>query len=243
MRYIKVLATDSTNTHLKRLLRTDPKLENTSLMAETQTQGRGQLGKTWETETGKSLTFSILLNELNLKANQQFKLSALVSMALVANLSQKINGQKLQVKWPNDILAGNQKVCGILIENTLQADKINHSVIGIGLNINQVNFDDLPQASSLKKLTGQTFDLDHFWTDLTEKIERDVYNGLNLPLETVLKNYEAGLFRLGETSTFVFPDGTQATGKIQGVLPSGRLQIGFAHELRDFEMKEVKLIY
>lgn len=243
MQYIKVLATDSTNAHLKKLFRANVKMENTCLETKSQTQGRGQRGSAWLTKSGKNLTFSVLLTNLNIKVDEQFKLSALVSLALVKVLSHKLNKVVLSVKWPNDILAGNQKVCGILIENILEADRIKNSIIGIGLNVNQTNFDGLPKASSLKNQTGETFDLNNLLVDLTETLEKEVYNGLGSPIENVLRNYEKHLFRFQKPSLFEFPGEKQANGIIEGVLPSGRLQIRFPDQVKDFDLKEVKLVY
>src|SRR5699024_4981416 len=133
--------------------------------------GRGQRNESWQTEDHKNLTFSLLLNNLSLDPQEYFKLNALVSLALVEFLNEIIPTSQLFVKWPNDILAGQQKICGILIENILQGKTIDHSVVGIGLNVNQTDFIDLPRAGSLKRIAGHDFELDNLLKELVEKLE------------------------------------------------------------------------
>ncbi len=243
MEYIKVLAIDSTNTELKRRLHQNLLAENTCLVAKHQQKGRGQRGMTWHVDSGMNLTFSILLKEIALQSNCNFKLNALVSVAIASVLNRKLKDTIFCVKWPNDILAGNQKVCGILIENILKGSQVQHSVIGIGLNVNQTAFKNLPKATSLKLLTGKLFDLDKLLKELTQAVEQQVYDGIEQPYEEVLANYESHLFRKGVPSTFLFKDGSQQTGIIIGVSLSGCLRVKLAEGIQDFKLKELQLIY
>lgn len=173
MHYIKVLATDSTNTELKRRLARNPRMSDTSFFAQNQKQGRGQRGTQWFSDSSKNLTFSILLNNLNLPAQDNFKLNAGVSLSICQFLKTHSPHLNFYIKWPNDILAEDLKLCGILIENFLQGQQIKSSIIGIGLNTNQVNFDKLPKATSLRNLTHRTFNLEQLWRELTESIEKN----------------------------------------------------------------------
>lgn len=243
MHIIKVLATDSTNLFLRELYRETPEMGNCVVVTENQTRGKGQMGASWVSEPGKNLTFSLLLTRLKLDLQEQFKLSAIVALAVKeALVNQGI--ENIAIKWPNDILADNHKVCGILIENILQAGRIEDSIIGIGLNVNQTNFGNFSQASSLKSITGKDYGVQDLMETIAEKVETEVLAKLNLSLSTILKEYQTHLFRWQKVSTFQFPNGEQKTGIIQEITPQGRLQILFEnHQLMDFDIKEIKLLY
>lgn len=149
---------DSTNQKLKEMLQ-DPSLpEFTVVYADYQTAGRGQPGNTWESEKGKNLTFSILIKPDFIDVGEQFTITQLVTLAILDVL--RPHCKTVSVKWPNDIYAGDQKLAGILIENSLKGSYIYNSVIGIGLNLNQKTFSaKLPNAVSLSKLTGKEHDV------------------------------------------------------------------------------------
>src|SRR5699024_5095166 len=243
MEYIKVLATDSTNTELKQRFRQNKRMPNTVLNANHQRKGRGQRQGTWNTSANKNLTFSLLLKNIKLPVDTNFKLSALVSLAVAEQLQQIAPKANISIKWPNDILAGNKKICGILIENMLQKTDIEHSIIGIGLNVNQTDFAGLPQAGSLKTVTHRDYKLEELLVLLAEAVEQKVYNGLQTPLSTIITTYEQHLFRHQLSSTFQFPNGEKRVGKIQGISPSGHLKILFETGLHYFDLKEIKLLY
>ncbi len=243
MRSIKVLATDSTNLFLRELFREEPDIENCYVVTEEQTKGKGQMGAGWASEKGKNLTFSLLLNDLNLKIDEQFKLSAIVAMSIIEVL-KKLQIPKMKIKWPNDILAENLKICGILIENILVSGRVGSTIIGIGLNVNQLEFENLPQAASLKKLTGVHFDLDYLLKLLVNTIEKNIYEKKDWKIEAVLNEYYSHLFRLNKASTFEFPHGERKTGIIKKVSKQGRLIILFEdHIEQEFDIKEIKLLY
>ena len=133
----------------------------TVVFAHNQIKGKGQLGSKWVAENGKNLTFSMYYNASYIKIENQFSLNAIVSLS-VFNVLKKINLPQLKIKWPNDILSGNKKICGILIENVVKNQNSWSSVIGIGLNVNQ-SFSDFPeslrdQAVSFKEATGKIWD-------------------------------------------------------------------------------------
>lgn len=243
MQYIKVLATDSTNTALKKRFREDPTIGNTCLVAHQQTKGRGQRDKHWHSEDGMNLTFSLLFTKLNLDITTNFKISALVSLALAEFISDYISKASVYVKWPNDILADNMKICGILIENFSRRDKIHSTIIGIGLNVNQTKFENLPQAGSLKTISQQNFNLDKLLVDLSESIETKVYDGLTIPISQIVEDYQSHLFGINQTSVFQFPDGTSEKGIIYGIQEDGKLLVKFNSDLKAFALKEIKLLY
>lgn len=156
MKFLHLESVDSTNSWLKsHAAELDAPL---LLTAGNQTAGRGQRGNSWESTTGKNLTASILFRPECFEASRQFAISEATALAVVDTLADL--GVDARVKWPNDIYAGNKKICGILIENAIWGTEISQCIIGIGLNINQETFiSDAPNPVSVKQLTGIVSDL------------------------------------------------------------------------------------
>lgn len=147
---------DSTNTQL---MKDRDSLPDRSVYAALfQTAGRGQKGNRWESRPGENLTFSLLLKPVFLSVADQFILSQIVALGLLDYLAEQ--GVKASIKWPNDIYAGDRKICGTLIENTLSEGHIAAAIAGIGLNLNQKEFDPaIPNPTSLSLETGKTYDV------------------------------------------------------------------------------------
>jgi BirA family biotin operon repressor/biotin-[acetyl-CoA-carboxylase] ligase len=144
---------DSTNDEARRHI---SEIDNLSVVsALEQTKGRGQRGNRWSSQPGENLTFSIVVKDFRIKANEQSAISQATALSLVDLLSR--HEIKARIKWPNDIYAGDEKICGILIENSLKGSEIDWSIIGIGLNVNQTAFpEDLPNPTSMKLCTGNS---------------------------------------------------------------------------------------
>ena len=214
----------------------------TVVVANTQTQGRGQRGSLWASEPGKNLTFSVLKSQLSLPVAQVFDLNVWSSVAVLMTL-EKYGLPHLSVKWPNDILSGSRKICGMLIENSFQGDSVGTAVIGIGLNVNQEKFENLPQASSLKQIMGKGFDLDAVLKDIVLEMERSFFKVHNSTLDALWKKYDKALFRKGMPSTFTLPNGLEFEGIIRSVLRDGKLAVDVGKADRNFGFKEVQLKY
>ena len=195
----------------------------TVLIAETQQQGRGQGGAKWATESGKNLTFSVLKRFNNLLAKDQFLVSMAVSLAIYKALNA-IQIPNLSIKWPNDILSGKRKLCGILIENTLKGSQLKHSIIGIGVNINQESFDSLPNASSLTLISGKTYDLDILLNEILELLKKQLVLLEENTVTAFEKEYQQLLFRKDQSAIFEV-NGRQVEGIIRGVNTDGRLLV------------------
>lgn len=147
----------------------------TVVCTRRQTAGRGQRGNSWEAEPGKNLTFSMLLRPVALHASRQFELSMVVSLAVADAIDAVLpEGVGTQIKWPNDIYVGLEKICGILIENKLSGSDIERSIAGIGINVNQRVFvSDAPNPTSvILKNGGAETDLDAMLDDLVGRIGR-----------------------------------------------------------------------
>ena len=147
---------DSTNNEARRNL---DGLDNFSVLAtESQTAGRGQGLHTWYATPGRNLTFTIVFRPRLLPARDGILITHITTVSLVRYLQS--HGVEARIKWPNDIWVGNKKICGILIENVLDGQYIEASIIGIGLNINEEGWPDyLPNPVSLKDLTGKEYDI------------------------------------------------------------------------------------
>jgi BirA family biotin operon repressor/biotin-[acetyl-CoA-carboxylase] ligase len=178
----------------------------------------------WEAEGGKNLTFSLLKRLGAFPAQRHFTLNATISLSIYKAL-QDLNIPELNLKWPNDILSGDRKLCGILVENQLQGAYISQSIIGIGLNVNQTTFPNLPGVTSLKKLMGGDFELDEVLSEVLNRLESDLSTLGSGDLNTILGEYEKHLYLKDTPALFKRKDGSPFEGIIRGVSPAGFLQI------------------
>jgi BirA family biotin operon repressor/biotin-[acetyl-CoA-carboxylase] ligase len=242
MQIIKLSATPSTNSYLKQLAAENDLEDFTVVVCSHQTQGRGQKGNSWATEEGKNLTVSILKKFNAFEVNRNFALNCLVSLAIYDVLNE-LSIPEVKVKWPNDIMSGNQKLCGILIENTLKGQFIKQSVIGFGLNVNQTFFKDLPQATSLQLQTGVDYDLEQLLEQLLKRIQYYLEGSHITNYTTIRNQYEEAMFRQGQIAEYVSQDGTRFKGSIRGITESGQLIIEKINgQILNFNFKEVKYI-
>ncbi|MEM5540497.1 biotin--[acetyl-CoA-carboxylase] ligase [Olleya sp. AS48] len=241
MRIIKLNATDSTNRFLRNLSLDSPVQDFTTIVTSHQTNGRGQMGTLWQSQPFKNLTFSVY-KKLNLfPFESQFYISMSVALAIIKALEQ-LNIPKLSIKWPNDILSANQKVCGVLIENVIKQSVIESSIIGIGLNINQLDFNGLPQASSLKNVTGVNYDLDEILHIILKQLEIQL-DLLGKDTNRIKSQYESYLFRKEKPSTFKTAEGL-FSGIIKGVSEHGLLEVLIEDQvLKTYDLKTIKLLY
>ncbi|WP_422083928.1 biotin--[acetyl-CoA-carboxylase] ligase [Ulvibacterium sp.] len=243
MPIIKLDATDSTNAYLKGLIASNASPDFTVVVAKNQLKGRGQMGTQWVSEEGKNLTFSVLKENNGLSSDNPFLLNIMVSLAIF-NCLGNLQVPDLKVKWPNDILSGTSKICGILIENIISGNTVRASVIGIGLNTNQTIFHNVPKASSLKLLLGKTFDLDELLSDLLNSLKSIFQDVKKKGSEKLWEAYEEILFRKDKPSTFEDSNGEKFMGFIRGVSTEGKLIIALEDNVKkEFGFKEVTLLY
>ena len=242
MYVIKLNAIDSTNAYLKDMVSAVLPKDFTVVIADNQTGGRGQMGTVWQTETGKNLTASVFKLIPKLKVEDQFYISMAVSVAIYKSL-ETFKIPQLSVKWPNDILSADKKLCGTLIENVIKSNKFEGSIIGFGLNINQKYFENLPKASSMSLITGQLFDINEVFLEILKQLKIQL-NLLTTEKFAEIKNqYETSLFRKDKPSTFQLPDHSLFTGIIRGVTASGKLQLQTEDALKTYGLKELSLLY
>ena len=242
MNIIKLDAIDSTNNYLKKIILNEGINDYTVVTAKFQTQGKGQLGTEWESEHSKNLICSVYKKEINIKVQDQFVISALVSLALIKTL-RKVNLSNMHIKWPNDIMSDNKKICGILIENIVKENYIKDTVIGIGLNVNQTIFNNLPNAASIKNLIGTTCSIDEILKDLVKNIKY-CFNELDKSsINSIFEKYEDALFRINKPSTFKNSKGEVFSGYIKGVSRSGKLNVMLEDSLvESYDLKEISML-
>ena len=241
MNIIKLNAIDSTNSYIKNLANKKALENYTVVLAEHQILGRGQVGTTWVSETGKNLTFSMLISLEDLRIENQFYLSMAVSLGILEALKSNVK-IPLMVKWPNDILADKDKVAGILIENILTGYYIKQSVIGIGLNVNQTTFPNhIGPATSLKNLTGKNYDRDELLMKIINSIQYYVKYLEDYKFDELKKLYLNSLYRFKKPMMYEDKEGLVFLGKIIDVDENGRLVIELENETtRKFSLKEIK---
>jgi len=241
LKIIKLDATLSTNDFAKGLLSKGALREDTLIWAMDQYGGRGQQGSNWYSMEGESLTISLVRYFDSLDAKYSTSLSLAVSLGILRAL-QAYDLPKLRIKWPNDIMSANHKLAGILIENQLRSSRIDSSVIGIGINVNNRKFPDLPKATSMKLQTGTTYKLE----SLMREVGHSVFQMLRQPLDfDVLHNaYKSVLFKQGEVCRFVKADGEVFDGVISGLSRAGKLLVRTGPEkIEAFGLKEITLDY
>ena len=215
--------------------------EGTVIITDNQTAGRGQRGNSWEAISGENLTFSLILKPNFLKASDQFQLNVAISMGVFYFLSEFID-ENLKVKWSNDIYFGDKKMGGILIENSLQGYQIGHSIIGIGLNINQTKFSN-EGATSLRNVTQNPlkYDLSELLKKLLENIEINYLKIKNNDYESLKIKYLSNLYRFEEHHYFR-RNGQQFLGQIIGIDKTGKLGIETDGNVIYFDFKEVEFM-
>ncbi len=215
----------------------------TVVVAEEQFKGRGQMNANWQSERGKNLTFSVLKKIKNVSIAEQFLINICVSLALYETLKSR-QIPDISIKWPNDILSGSSKLCGILIENVLSGTRIQASVIGIGLNVNQIHFNDLKNVSSLQLLMGTSFVLDELLEAILNNLKNKFLYLADATIDTIWQDYEKVLFRKDKPSTFKNSNGKLFMGFIRGVTHEGKLNVELEdHIFQEFALKEIQLLY
>jgi BirA family transcriptional regulator, biotin operon repressor / biotin---[acetyl-CoA-carboxylase] ligase len=238
---VRIQSTDSTNNYANQQIRLGGLPEGTVFLTYEQLAGRGQMKNSWESEPGKNLTFSMVLYPDFLDIRHQFLLSKVVVLGIYKALNKYVG--QMKVKWPNDIYAGNRKLGGILIENSIMSGLIKSTVVGIGLNVNQTIFrSDAPNPVSLQLLTNQHFDC--------EVVLQEILTEINLYYELLCQkehakidsDYISVLYWLNEKQMFR-SEAEDFSGEIIGVNEIGQLQIRKENgEILEFHFKEVEFL-
>jgi len=243
LKTIKLNAIDSTNSFLKELVLNSAVENFTVVVTDRQLKGRGQQGNSWVSESFKSLIFSVFVTFDNFDVLDNKYLNFAVSLAIFDALQEE-SIPWLSIKWPNDILSGNKKICGVLIENSLKGSKISSSVIGIGLNVNQTSFpDSLKKASSLKLLSNKDFKLEKLLESIVSKLKSKIEILNARDFKRLEIEYLNVLYKKNIPTMFKNSKDVLFMGMINGISKEGKLQIVLEDEsVQEFGIKEVSFL-
>ncbi|MFZ5554180.1 MAG: biotin--[acetyl-CoA-carboxylase] ligase [Bacteroidota bacterium] len=218
---IRLESVDSTNDFALRWIKENPFHEGLLVVAEEQKAGKGQMGNRWESEKGKNLLFSLVVKPSFLPAGKQFYLSKITALAIKDTIQKQL--EEVMIKWPNDIYCRGKKIAGILIENRFSGENITASVIGAGINVNQV-FAAAEKAISLQSLTGRETNRELLLEEFCSHFEgyylalrsgkRDEINGL----------YLSSLLNFGSETRYRDAKG-EFTGIIRSIAEDGRAEV------------------
>ena len=237
---IKINAIDSSNNEIKRLYQNKLHTNGLVVWVKNQTDGRGQGNKKWLSQPDKNLTFSIFLS------GENFSFLSHISLNLITSLSVKevLNTygiKKIFIKWPNDILSVDKKISGILIENLYKGKKLMGSIVGIGINVNQVTFPKNFNVTSMKIIMGSIFSLKNVLSSFLEIFNQNLI--LYKDFDLLKRDFNKGLFRKKELINYEI-NGVKKKGKIIGLNDYERFQILNLKGVQETpKIKDVKIIY
>lgn len=205
-----------------------------------QTQGKGLGSNKWCSTKGQNILVSFLFQP-PITPQNQFYFNQYFSLSIRKFLAQFIEHPK--IKWPNDIYVEDQKIAGILIEHSIQGEQLKYSIAGVGININQIQFDaDIPNPTSLKLLTGKTYDIHELVQNLATILEKEYHLIQEQQLETLKQSYLQHLYQYQTLAHYEIL-GEQVTGKITGISPFGQLLVeDLSQHLHTCNYKEIKFI-
>lgn len=231
--------TPSTNSVAMNML-SQQAVEGTICITDNQTQGRGQKGTTWVTSAGENLTFSIVLRPQFIE-QRLFALTQTIAIALKEAIEPYCPEALVQIKWPNDILVNCKKVAGVLIESQWEGSKIKGSVVGIGLNVNQVDFPEemMHKTTSLALINGHAFERGPILWDIVTRLQF-WYEKL-IKGENPGRAYLSGLYGYQEPVSIRWKDG-EGKYQVLGVNASGHVAIQLSERIRHFDLKEIEFI-
>jgi len=214
---------NSTNDYAFELLKSENADEGTIIWALFQNKGKGQKGNKWESNSSENLTFSIILKPDCIAPVKQFNLNKAISLSLLDLLKSKIAENTIKIKWPNDIYIEKKKIAGILIENQIMGNFIQNSVVGIGLNVNQILFSrELPNPTSLKLLTSNEYNLKLLLLDYLSFIEKRIYKLYHNDIKDIESDYLNNLLYIGQLTNFLYKN-KKISAEIIGINEYGQL--------------------
>ena len=240
MKLIKLNAIDSTNEYIKKN-RDFFSEKELCVLTFNQTKGKGQRGNTWVSEPGSNLCISLFFSDLNINIEDHFNLNMLVSLNII-DILDSLSLKNLKIKWPNDILAENKKISGILIETFSKNNMIKDIIIGIGVNVNQIDFNNLINATSMSLIMNKKYDLNILYKIFLEKFKVFSYEVKNINSFETKLNYLKNLYGINSLKKFEV-NNLIFDAKISGVNKKGELVLDIDGIIKEFNNQEIKLIY
>ena len=244
--HIRLKRVHSTNKYAIETISKSKPIEGTVISASFQYDGRGQIGRYWESEEEKNITCSIIVHPTFLLAHDQFRLNMAVSLALHDFISHFLPNEnhKVCIKWPNDMYVNDEKIAGILIQNTLKGKFISSTVIGTGININQIHFSDtIPNPTSLSLKLNSEIDIELAFQWLFRFLTKRYLQLSAGHVVSLRQEYLENLYRKDIWSDFKDENDITFSGKITGVDEIGQLQIEMHNgNIKTFAFREIKFI-
>jgi BirA family biotin operon repressor/biotin-[acetyl-CoA-carboxylase] ligase len=235
---------ESTNSYATALLKNVNLAEGSVIYTTDQTNGRGQRGNSWISGPGLNLAVSYVLRPSFLPIDKLFYMYIISALA-VHDVMAEILGESqfdIKIKWPNDLLVNSKKIAGILNENILSNATANTTIVGIGLNINQEDFGNVQNATSMKLLSGKMYETDSILKFLHKHLEKYYLKLKNKQFETILNTYYASFYKLNEEQKFSVNDSIQSF-TVKGISEKGLLDLkdtkGDHHY---FDIKQIKWV-
>jgi BirA family transcriptional regulator, biotin operon repressor / biotin---[acetyl-CoA-carboxylase] ligase len=238
MEYLKIYNTlDSTNLEAQRLLAEGAAPNGLTLLALQQTHGKGQMGRAWIAEAGNHLSMTIIYRPAKMDPAELTTLGMKISLGIVEGLLFINPDLKPLIKWPNDIYIHDKKLCGILIENALAGNRVQHSIIGIGMNVNEETFPSyIPNAISLHLLTGEKYNVQ----EIALTIRHHVMAMFESSFPSWKVRYDQFIFGKDKHYTFLSGDqtfnasviGISDEGHLRLLTDGGHLKLFASHEVR-----------
>lgn len=235
---------DSTNDLCYELTKSDYIEEGTIIRAINQIKGKGQKGNKWESENDKNLTFSILLKPNQIQPANQFILNQAISLSMIDFIKSITKSDKIKIKWPNDIYFGEKKIAGILIETQIMGNQIENAIIGIGLNVNQLDFKNhLPNPISLKQITQIDYNLDNLLIDFLPFIELHIDQLYEKDFKNIETIYMKNLLYFNYSKLYKV-NNKIINAKIVGISKFGKLILQINSDIKiECDFKEVEFIH
>lgn len=237
---IKLSCVDSTNNYTAKLVKETKISFGTVIMADFQTHGKGQRSSIWKSEKGLNLLISIYFDSSFLNSENIFFLSKAVALA-IRECIEKIIGIKVSIKWPNDILINGSKIAGVLIENQWKNEKLSSSIIGIGINVNQVVFSE-ENVVSLKNLTSRFYNLNSILKSLCSSLDSQFTRLRNFEFLEIDRQYHSFLFNYNQWYNYE-KNKINFKGRLIKVDSFGKMVLELENgDKKSFDIKEVSIL-
>lgn len=232
--------TASTNDLAKQLIQHHSVPNGTVVVTAYQSQGRGQQNKGWESESGKNLLCTFIINERDLYFQHQIFFNMAVCCAVRKCIANLVPAHTVNIKWPNDMYVNKKKIAGILIENMVVGETWKNSMLGIGINVNQIHFAH-ESATSIQLLNETNTDVNDVLSALSKQLTEYLTAMNDGSKETILAEYNAHLLQIGETSRYI-ANGLEKEAKLLGIDQHGRAMMESNNHVETFQHGEIKLI-
>jgi BirA family transcriptional regulator, biotin operon repressor / biotin---[acetyl-CoA-carboxylase] ligase len=236
---VHLTCVDSTNNYAANLVKSGKAESGTVILADEQTNGRGQRGTRWQSEARVNLQLSVIWKPENLLVQDQRYINFAVSIAIRNLLTKK--EIEAQIKWPNDILVNQKKISGVLIENQLQGERIHSCIIGIGLNVNQLHFDNL-MATSIQLENGKFQTLEPLSEELIFCLNEKLLLVKNRKFKQLQEEYCSALYGFQKVVPYEL-NNAKFSGKIIGIAEDGNVVIETDGKVKTFGLKEIRFLF